>query len=58
MQAARITVGAVLFPALALGLAGVFLFGERWISKIPASIDFMPSTLQRSLTGASMLYSA
>ncbi|PPD17092.1 MAG: ionic transporter, partial [Methylocystis sp.] len=45
MQAARITVGAVLFPALALGLAGVFLFGERWISKIPASIDFVPSTL-------------
>lgn len=45
MQAARITVRAVLFPALALGLAGVFLFGERWISKIPASIDFMPSTL-------------
>ncbi|KAF0210139.1 calcium:proton antiporter [Methylocystis sp.] len=45
MQAARITVGAVLFPALALGLAGVFLFGERWISQVPASIDFVPPTL-------------
>ncbi|MBG0795934.1 ionic transporter [Methylocystis sp. H62] len=44
MQAARITVGAVLFPALALGLAGFFLFGERWISQIPASIDFVPPT--------------
>ncbi|MGD9542874.1 MAG: calcium:proton antiporter [Methylocystis sp.] len=45
MQAARITVGAVLFPALALGLAASFMFGERWISQLPATIDFIPPTL-------------
>jgi len=45
MQAARITVGSVLFPALALGLAAVFMFGEGWISQIPASIHFVPPTL-------------
>jgi Ca2+:H+ antiporter len=47
MQAARITVGAVLFPALALGLAGVFLFGERDSQIWRPSISFR-RPLQRS----------
>ncbi|MBM3624707.1 MAG: ionic transporter, partial [Alphaproteobacteria bacterium] len=45
MQAARITVGSVLFPALALGLAALFLFDERWILRLPAAIDFVPASV-------------
>ena len=45
MQAARITVGSVLFPALALGLAAAFPFGERWIGQIPVSIGFLPPAI-------------
>jgi Ca2+:H+ antiporter len=43
MQAARITVGSILFPALALWLAAVLMFGERWLARIPAAIDFIPA---------------
>jgi len=45
MQTARMSAGAVVVPALALTLAAGFLLGERWISQIPASIDFIPPTL-------------
>ena len=45
MQTARISVGGVLFPALALTLAGAFSFGGRWLSQIPASVAFAPPTL-------------
>lgn len=44
MQTGRMSVSAVVVPALALTLAAGFLFGERWISQIPASIDFVPPT--------------
>lgn len=43
MHTARITIGSILFPALALGLAAVFTFGERWVSQIPAFINFVPA---------------
>ncbi|MBM3578109.1 MAG: ionic transporter [Alphaproteobacteria bacterium] len=53
MQAARITVGSVLFPALALGLAAAFVFGERWIAQTPASIGFvLPAIAAVLLIGA------
>lgn len=42
MQTARITLGSILFPALALALAAAFVFGERWIAQIPASVSFVP----------------
>ena len=45
MQAARITVGSVLFPALALGLAALFLFEDDWISPIPGPVDFLPASV-------------
>lgn len=45
MQAGRITVGAIIFPVLALMLAGALSFGERWLSSVPASLAFVPASL-------------
>ncbi|MFO1123891.1 MAG: ionic transporter [Methylocystis sp.] len=45
MQVARITVGSILFPALALGLAALFLFDERWALRVPAAIAFVPPSV-------------
>lgn len=42
MSGGRITVGGVIFPVLALGLAAIFAAGERWLAAMPPSIGWAP----------------
>ncbi|MGJ0393936.1 MAG: calcium:proton antiporter [Methylocystis sp.] len=42
MQGGRITIGGVIFPVLALGLAGVFRATEDWLQNMHSAIAFAP----------------
>jgi Ca2+:H+ antiporter len=45
MQGARVTIGGVVFPALALALAAAFKAGEDWLQHLHANLAFAPPTL-------------
>ncbi|HEY8162887.1 MAG TPA: ionic transporter [Methylocystis sp.] len=42
MQGGRITIGGVIFPVLALGLAGAFRATEDWLQNMHSAIAFAP----------------
>jgi len=45
MSGGRVTVGGVIFPALALGLAAMFKAGEAWLQNLHPAIAFAPPLL-------------
>ncbi|WP_424362657.1 calcium:proton antiporter [Methylocystis parvus] len=45
MQGRRISIGGLVFPALALGLAGVFKASENWIANTDPALAFAPPLL-------------